>query len=249
MSLHGFTGGRRGMGAAKTAVIYARISPRRNAEESESIEAQLEECRAFCKRNGYAIAAEHVDRALSGAEEDRPGLWAAVEAVPRGGVLLVSRPDRLARDVFLSEYVRRMLGRKRAAIEAVRGGTNGRESPEQTMMRQVLEAFAEYERKMIAARTKAAMMRHQAGGRRMCGRHRPPYGWRLDPADDSRLVPDESEQMVIEFIEELRGQGFTYHRIARTLEEAGIDCRGRPRWNHETVKRILARRPYERQSR
>ena len=47
-------------------------------------------------------------------------------------------------------------------------------------------------------------------------------------------------QAVIEQIRELRASGNGYRAIARSLDDAGIDCRGRG-WCHTTVKAILAR--------
>ena len=220
------------------AVIYCRFSPRRHADESESIETQLDYCRAYCERQGFKVAGEYEDRAMSGSEEDRPGLWAALESLKRGDVLVAYKLDRLARDVYLSELIQREAQKRGATIQAVEGGANG-DSPEQRMIRQVLQAFAEYERKVIAARTKAAMLRHQAAGRRMSAQA--PYGWTADPADPSRWVKAPQEQAIIRRIQSLRSQGQGYRAIARTLETAGVPCRGQGGWYHATVKGILTR--------
>lgn len=219
------------------AVIYTRFSPRRNADDSESIETQLDLCRAYCRRKGYAIASEHEDRAMSGSEEDRPGLWAAIENLRRGDLLIAYKLDRIARDVYLAELVQREATKRGATIETVEGGANG-VSPEQRMIRQVLQAFAEYERKVIAARTRAAMLRHQASGRRMSAQT--PFGWTVDPDDSSRIVKDADEQTTIKRIVKLRENGLGYREIARDLETDGIDCRGGA-WFHSTIKNILDR--------
>ena len=176
------------------AILYVRFSPRRNADTCESCEMQLELCRAYCKRKGYEVAGEFEDRALSGGEEERPGLWAALEALKRGDVLLAYKLDRLARDVYLSELIQRETNKHGATVEAVEGGTNG-DGPEQRMIRQILQAFAEYERKVIVARTKAAMLRHQAAGRRMSARI--PFGWQIDQNDPARMIRHAGEKAVI----------------------------------------------------
>jgi DNA invertase Pin-like site-specific DNA recombinase len=219
------------------AVIYTRFSPRRHAGDCQSIETQLDLCRSYCKRQGYRVASEHADRALSGSEEDRPGLWAALESLRRGDVLIAYKLDRLARDVYLSELIQREAAKRGATIEAVEGGANG-DTPEQRMIRQVLQVFAEYERKVIAARTRAAMLRHQANGRRMSAQ--PPFGWTIDPANPARLIRQPDEQAVIRRIVRLRADGLGYREIARDLEDAGIPCRSGV-WYHSTVKGILAR--------
>lgn len=54
----------------KKAVIYARFSCNRQREAP--IEDQLRVCREWCAREGYEVAAEHCDRAVSGRTDDRP---------------------------------------------------------------------------------------------------------------------------------------------------------------------------------
>jgi len=154
------------------AVIYARYSPRRNAADCESIETQVELCRSHAEALGWPVAGVYTDEAMSGAEEDRPGLWEAVDALGPDRVLLVYRRDRLARDVYLEEVIHRAVAQKGAKVHALHG-QNG-DSPEDTVVRQVLAAFSEYERKVTAARTRIAMRRHQANGRKMSSK--PPYG-------------------------------------------------------------------------
>jgi len=57
------------------AVLYARFSPRPNAEECDSAKKQLERCRPYSEGRGYTVIAEHKDEDLSGARADnRPGL-------------------------------------------------------------------------------------------------------------------------------------------------------------------------------
>src|SRR5204863_8625470 len=131
--------------------------------------------------------------------------------------------DRLARDVYLAELIQREASKRGSAVEAVEGGMNGHSS-EQSMIGQVLQAFAEYERKVIADRTKAAMLRHQASGRRMSAQT--PYGWAVDPADSARIIRNPDEQAIIRRIVRLHDEGLGFREIGRDLEADGIDCRG-----------------------
>ena len=84
------------------------------------------------------------------------------------------------------------------------------------------------------------MLKHQANGRRMTRADRIPYGWRLDPADPDRLVEDIGEQAAIAIIRQERKAGRGLRAIARGLDLARIDCRGRL-WTHTTVRSILKR--------
>jgi len=234
----------------QNAILYARFSPRRNAAQCESIETQDDLCRAYCDRQGYTIKATFEDRALSGSEEDRPGLWDAVNALKKRDVMVVYRLDRLARDVYLSELIYRAVRKKGATIEAVEGGGNG-DSPEDEVLRGMLQVFSQYERKVTAARTKAAMLRHQATGRKMAAQ--PPYGQRIDPeapytiperpgvpARPGRTLPDHEELAQIQRILRHRREGLSYRAIARELNRCKIPSRGE-QWTHSIIGRILRR--------
>ena len=220
-------------------ILYARFSPRRNAEESESIETQLDLCRVYCERNGHAVVATFADRALSGDEEDRPGLWHAIAALRRGHGLVVSRLDRLARSVYLSDIIERAASKKGATILSASGEGTWQDTNEDWLLRKILQTLAEYERRVIAARTKAAMVWHQANGRRMSDRC--PYGWARDADNAALLVEDEAEQVVLARMIGLRREGQSTRRIARALQQDGIPFRGRSTWHPRTIGRILRR--------
>jgi DNA invertase Pin-like site-specific DNA recombinase len=104
----------------------------------------------------------------------------------------------------------------------------------------LFSALAELEREQVAERTSAAMLKHQAKGRRMTRPDRRPYGWRPDPADSDRLVEDAEEQATIRRIREERRHRRGLREIARRLGSAGIACRG-GRWSHTTVRSVQFR--------
>jgi DNA invertase Pin-like site-specific DNA recombinase len=79
------------------AVLYARFSPRPNPDERDSVEKQLERCRAYCEGHGYTVVAQHHDKDVSGERADnRPGLQKAITAAcDRKAVLCVYSLSRL----------------------------------------------------------------------------------------------------------------------------------------------------------
>ena len=220
------------------AVIYTRFSPRRNSDKSESCEAQEALCRRYIENHDYELIGVKHDRAISGSEEDRPLLWQAINELPKRGVLIALKFDRLARDVYLMECIKRLVKKQNARIEVVSGDIEGT-GPEQVMVRQVLSAFAEYERKVIAARTKSAMLYHQKVGLRMS--RFPPYGYRLDPENNEILLPNGREQEAIVKILELRATGIGSSGIAKQLNRLMPDrCRGK-KWHAKTILAVIAR--------
>jgi DNA invertase Pin-like site-specific DNA recombinase len=196
------------------AVVYTRFSPGRNSAHSESCETQLEYCEKYAKEHDMDIVEVFRDKAISGKDEKRRKLWEAVGLLDKGDVLLVYKRDRLARNVFLAELLRREVEERGARIVAASGDIEGN-SPEQVMVRQMMAAFAEFERENGRARTSDAMQRHMRSGRRM-GRH-PPYGYDIDPEDPTRLKIRQDERPAVRMIAQLVDQNLPTLEIVRFM--------------------------------
>ena len=223
------------------AVLYGRFSPRPSPDECDSVEKQLERCRAYCARLGYNVVAIHSDKDLSGGRADnRPGLQNAIgEACRREAVLVVYSLSRLARNTRDAIDLAERLNAAGADLAVIQENVNTRSSMGRFIFT-LFSALAQLEREQIAERTSAAMLRHQAKGRRMTRSDRCPYGWRPDTSDPTRLVEDAEEQATIRRIREEHRHGRALREIARRLESAGVTCRG-GRWSHTTVRSVLLR--------
>lgn len=233
------------------AVIYARFSPRPNADESESNERQIERCQEYARVRGYKVVAVYSEPETSGGDDDRKvdpaeavrkrqGLIDALDALQPGWVLLVRWRSRLARDPYLEEWCHRRAESIGARIEAA--DENNDVDPAATLVRGILAEFRRYERLMTKERTRRAMRRHQAAGRRMGRADRAPWGFMVDPQDATRLIPCPEEQEIAETIVRLHTQqGLGLRAICRCLEQHGLKRRGKDTWNHVLVKDILER--------
>lgn len=238
----------------KKAILYCRFSPRKDASTSESNDFQLDKCREYCEQHKYTVKGEYQDKALSGADADRPGLWQAVDALRKGYILVVYKLDRLARDVYLSYIIEHTVLKAGAKIESTNGEGTWNDTPDDELIRGILNLLAQHQRKVNNVRTKAAMLRMQSNGRTVSSR--PPYGWEFDP-DSPMLVkvdkdnkPHETvpsrmrecaeEQAVIKQVLEYHAQGLSLRAVCRKLHEAGIEHRGGS-WYHGQAKTILKR--------
>jgi DNA invertase Pin-like site-specific DNA recombinase len=96
-----------------------------------------------------------------------------------------------------------------------------------------MAATAEFERDVIAERTRTALAYKRSRGERV-SRHAP-FGSRFE---GDRLVPDGKEQRAIQRARVLRKSGLTYRAIRDALERERVPCRGR-RWHLSTVHAIL----------
>ena len=221
-----------------TAIIYTRYSPQRNGENSASCEIQEAYCEQHAAQSGYRIGGVFADAMVSGKEEDRPNLWRAIDLLGKGGVLLVWKRDRLARNVYLSECIKRAVESVDARIEAVEGDVDG-DGPEQVMIRQVLDSISEYERKIIGLRTKYAMQHHQREGMRM-GRFAP-FGYAINPNNETRLIPVGVEQKAIARIMELRDEGRDILGIVRGMNKTDEHkTRTGRAWVRVNIERVLS---------
>jgi DNA invertase Pin-like site-specific DNA recombinase len=223
------------------AVLYARFSPRPNPDECDSVEKQLERCRAYCEGHGYTVVAQHHDKDVSGERADnRPGLQKAITAAcDRKAVLCVYSLSRLARCTKDAIDLAERLSAAGADLAVIQENVNTR-SPMGRFIFTLFSALAQLEREQIAERTSSAMLRHQSKGRRMTRADRCPFGWRTHPAEPNRLMEDADEQRVIVRIREEHKHGRGLREIARRLDAAGISCRG-GRWSHTTIRSVLLR--------
>ena len=222
-------------------MLHGRFSPRPSADECDGVEKQIERCRAYCAGHGYTVAAVHADKDLSGGRADnRPGLQKAIaEACARRAFLVVYSLSRLARNTRDAIDLAERLNKAGADLAVIQENVDTR-SPMGRFIFTLFSALAQLEREQIGERTSAAMLRHQATDRRMTRPDRCPYGWRTDPTSADRLAEDAEEQAVNTRIRQERAKGRSLRDIARTLERAGIACRG-GRWSHSTVRAVLRR--------
>jgi DNA invertase Pin-like site-specific DNA recombinase len=217
-----------------TAHAYVRMS---TDDQSLSPAAQRQSIAAWAAKTGATVASEHQDLGISGAAQldKRPGLVAALSALQKGDVLVVSKRDRLGRDALLLAMVESAVARKGARIVSVAGeGTDG-DDPAQVLMRRMIDAFAEYERLIIKSRTKAALSVKKSRGERT---GTVPYGWVLGQ-DGVRLEPVAQEQAVIARARELRADGMSLRWIALALALEGKLSRAGVAFQATQVARMI----------
>lgn len=226
-------------GDSKRAVAYVRVS---TDQQLLGPSAQRQAIERWAAANGVTIVSWHLDQGVSGgaALEKRPALIAAVDDLGAhgAGLLIVAKRDRLARDVVLAAMIEQLAKRQGARVVSAAGEGDGDENdPAALLMRRMVDAFAEYERAIIRARTRAALGVKRGRGERI---GEVPYGFRL-AADDTHVEPDAAEQAVIAKVMEMRAAGLSIRSIVAECARAGIVSRaGRP-LNSTQIHRLVAR--------
>jgi len=233
-----------------TAVAYIRCSTDEQTDSRAGLDAQLHAIREWCTKHGVELVATFSDEGVSGAAalDKRPGLLDAVNAVERGGMLVVSKRDRLSRDPVAAAIVERMVAKRRGRIVSTAGeGTDG-DDPTSVLLRRIVDAFSEHERLVIAARTRAALQTKRRKGERVGTlplgyvADRPARHLRPDDESVAMLVPVADELQTVERIVAARAAGLSMRAIADQLTAAGVLTKnGRTTWCHSTVQRVLER--------
>ena len=143
--------------------IYARVST-----SDQNAETQLVALRDYCRRMGYEIAQEFVDRGFSGATDKRPAFHQLLGVVRSGAVegVVLYKLDRIYRSLIdLLNLVQELQHRK---IKLISVSENiDPETPMGKAFMHILGAFGEMERSVIVERTMAGLERARREGKRL----------------------------------------------------------------------------------
>lgn len=124
---------------------YARVSTKGQAKDGNSLDAQEK----ILRENG---ATKIYHDAFTGTKVDRPELNKLVERLREGDVLIVTKLDRLGRSLSKTSELITELIERGVTINILNLGMLSNSSVN-TLMRNVLLAFAQFERDMIVERT------------------------------------------------------------------------------------------------
>lgn len=229
---------------------YLRVS---TDDQENGLDAQMDAIRAHAARLGIDLAEPFIDEDIGGAKplDKCLGLAEAIAACREGTILIVAKRDRLARDTAKVHMIEAAIQRRGSRVISAAGeGTEG-DSPTDILMRRIIDAFAEFERLMIKARTVASLGSLKRRGRAYGG-----LAFGKAVTDDgtysktstkakenrpSKLVDNPTELETIARMIELDGQGLSPRRIAEQLDSEGRRPKRGGSWHHASVRKILER--------
>ena len=124
------------------AVIYARYSS--DNQREESIEGQLRECMAYCKKNDITVLRTYIDRAMSAKTDHRPDFQRMIKDSAKGlfDVIIVWKLDRFARNRYDSAHYKAQL--RKYGVKVLSATENISDGPEGIILESMLEGMAEY---------------------------------------------------------------------------------------------------------
>lgn len=224
---------------SQQAIGYIRVSTDGQAESGLGLADQQQAIEQYAKRQGLHLIAIESDEGVSGSKglEGRPGLLAALDGLSRGSTLIVAKRDRLARDYVLAGWLDIQVKARGASVVSLDNESMSGDDPQSRLLRGIIDLFADFERSMIAARTKAALQQKRKQGKRF-SRHTP-YGYTLTSQGD--LVENKAELATVARMKDLHNQGQGFSRIARHLNEQGIATKQGKTWSAKVVRSLILR--------
>ena len=212
-------------------IAYYRVSTARQGASGLGLEAQQAAVREWLNGGHWDLLAEFTE-VESGADNDRPALAKALHQCKlTGATLIIAKIDRLSRDAHF------LLGLERAGVEFL-----AVDMPSANRLTVgIMSLVADEERRMISARTKAALAASKARGTIL-------GGYRGGPKVDGKLGAEAQARAAQVFaaqvgpvVRELRDAGLSLRQIGARLAEQGIRTARGGAWSADAVKAVLDR--------
>lgn len=233
--------GRTRKAAGVPAVAYLRCSGLGQVD-GDTWDRQTAAITKYARAHGLTVTPDDWfrDAGVSGTKDagDRPGLAQLLDRIESNGVrtVLVENSSRLARDLLVSEVILGQLRALGCTVIDCDSGTNlvddQDDDPTRRLIRQVLGAVSEFDRRVTVLKLRAARERIRRRTGRCEGRK--PFGSRPGEAD------------TLERIRQLHRKPHgeprrSYQAIADALNLEGRATRTGSPWSKQVVYQVVAR--------
>lgn len=227
-------------------ISYLRVSSKGQVD-AYGPDVQRRAIAGWVKRNGHRLVREAPLDVITGKADspDRPGLLEAIRAVKSGEAdgIIAFDFKRIARQLTVQEAILALIWREGGRVFTAEDGEILSESsgdPMRDLIRQIMGAIAEFDRKTTVNRLRAGREAKAAEGKHSEGDYR--YGTRGVGEGRARDAgPNADELRVIDRIKALRAANLSLRAIAASLDHDGIKPRRSDSWAPMTVRKILLR--------
>lgn len=227
----------------KRAIIYTRVSSKRQADDGLPLESQLASCRAKAEQLGAEVLREFVDSGISGTTDKRPAFQEAINYCSLMNVdyFITWSSSRFARNLLDAGRYKLVLQTYRTRLTYASSDVDV-STDDGWLMDNFFALFDEHVSRRVSSDTRRSMLK--AAGDGFFTGARVPFGYASMPdGKRRRLVPHPGEAETVKRMFDMSLQGFGVKIIAMTLNEAGTLLRGR-RWAKNTVNFMLSNEVY-----
>lgn len=149
----------------KKAFGYIRVSSKGQIK-GDGFARQEKAIADYAKANGFEIVNVYKEKGVSGTLKNRPALSEMIYSLEKNGhgiqTVIIERIDRLARELMIQETILEDLKKNGISVISVIDGDLLEDDPTRILVRQVLGAIAEYDKKMTVQKLRVARIRKKA---------------------------------------------------------------------------------------
>lgn len=220
------------------ATGYIRVSTEEQSREGISLEMQTSKIQTYCDLNDMDLTGIVEDAGISGKTiKARPGIQQILQMVKdkTTASVVVYKLDRLARNTIETLEMAQAMDKAGVALHSISEKLDTHSAMGRFFLT-MLAALAQMEREVIAERTKDALAKKKEKNERVS--FRPAWGYAL--LDDAKtIVRDAAEEQMIYRARELKDEGNSLRKIARTLENEGYRNKEGTFFHHQSIARML----------
>jgi len=201
-----------------TVYAYTRVSTLTQAQDGDSLEAQVRQVLAYASSRALELSESDVfvERGVSGGQEfgSRPAGSKLLASLQSGDIVIFPKLDRGFRNTRDALNVLHTLKEKGVSVHSIDLGGDVTGNGVGAIIFTILSAFATFERERIASRISEVKQMRKAQGYFVGGRRA--FGFDVV---DGKKVPNEAEQRLITEMKAMRDAGASFLAIQCWLNE------------------------------
>lgn len=212
---------------------YVRVSTISQANDGDSLEAQIKQVTSYALSRGLSLDENcvFVERGVSGGLEfnSRPEGSKLLEVIQSGDVLIFPKLDRGFRNTRDALNTLHLLKERNCSVHSIDLGGDVTGNGVGAIIFTILSAFASFERERIASRISEVKQMRKSQGYFVGGRRG--FGFNVK---DGKKVPNNKEQKLISEMRKKKANGESMLAIHRWLNcEVGVKL------NYSSMRQLL----------
>ena len=232
----------KGNNPATTLHVYTRVSTVAQADKGTSLESQLQIGTKRAKLLKFTV--EHWDEGGRSSHHDdiqgRPKLYELFQAIKAGEVkhLWIYDQSRLSRNDQVASILRYEFNKQGVTLYT-KDGQFDLSSPSDKLLKQMLDAVAEFENSVRAERSRIGKLMKVKGGFWHGGV--PPFGYEIS---QGKLAENKTESKWVKFIFKQALKGSSVASIKKELDSNGILARRGGLWTLGSIESLMTNTHY-----